>query len=737
MARLSVITVIVHVLVIVEQVSGDLTQTLSQYDSVTDFEIHSISERDVSGMSVPRKRVKFAGNKRNYSVILKPVTGLFADDLKTVFDDGSGRRKSFMFNKKNFFEGVLEGDKKSNVHAYFDEDNTMTATISSEGEDIVVEPEWRHMRSKKKSSGMIMYSVKDMKWPNTGTNSSGYNFCGATHENGKHDSKEIMFSKHMEDNNHHRTKRASNVNCRLITVADYKFFQSMGNSNKYTTANYMASVIAKANLIYKSTNFGGYSGLGFLIAEMIIHTSPTATVVGGFHYNMENGPWRSNSKGLLDSFSTLANQWNDFCLAHLFTHQPFDNNVLGLAYIAGSRSTDIGGLCSPLTYLNGVPVSLNTGFTSTMYSSGSTVLSRQAELVTAHELGHNWGSEHDPTSGDCAPFFFGGKYLMYPYSVSGDDSNNDKFSSCSINYISRVLSTKRGCLSGSATESLCGNGRIDQGEQCDGGYLGKFGLDECCNQDCTLNSFKSAVCTPANYGCCSSSCQIQSANIFCNGAEKCKQNSFCDGTSLSCPVGANKPHGTVCTGGFCNGGNCQPFCEFAGLTSCACSDLANSCRRCCFNSVAGTCSPYNSTVYLPNGSPCSTGYCSGGVCVATDPSLSERFFELLDKISIDFLAETFKTNMVAIIQAFSLVLFIPLSCVVWCRDRQKQKLLRKEMNAKCRLDRTLTFDEDKRQVKKKKKLPPKLVPAPPEAVHYRMGSRSGSRKNQITPLPRY
>lgn len=39
------------------------------------------------------------------------------------------------------------------------------------------------------------------------------------------------------------------------------------------------------------------------------------------------------------------------------------------------------------------------------------------------------------------------------------------------------------------------------------------------------------------------------------------------------------------------------------------------------------------------------------------------------------------------------------------------------------LQRTLTFDEDKRQIKikKKKKLPPKLVPAPPEAVYYRMG----------------
>lgn len=737
MARLSEITVIIEVLLVIGQVSGDLTQTLNQYDSITDFEIHSISERDVSGTSVPRKRVKFAGNKRNYSVILKPVTGLFADDLKTMFEDGSGRRKSFQFKKNNFFEGILEGDQKSNVHAYFDEDNTMTATITSEGEDIVVEPEWRHMRSKKKSSGMIMYSVKDMKWPNSGTNSSGYNFCGATHEHEMHDSKEIMFSKHMEDNNHHRTKRASNVNCRLITVADYKFFQSMGNSNKYTTANYMASVIAKANLIYKSTNFGGYSGLGFLIAEMIIHTSPTVVSEGILHYNMENGPWRSNSKGLLDSFSSRANQWNSFCLAHLFTHQPFENNVLGLAYIASSRVGDVGGLCSPLTFLNEVQVSLNTGLTSTMYSSGSTVLSRQAELVTAHELGHNWGSQHDPTSGDCAPFFFGGKYLMYPYSVSGDDSNNDKFSSCSINHISRVLSNKLSCLSESSTESLCGNGRIDQGEECDGGYLGKFGLDECCNQDCTLNSVKSAVCTPVNYGCCSSSCQIQSAGVFCNGAEKCKQNSFCDGASLSCPVGANKPRGTVCQGGFCNEGSCQPFCEFAGLTSCACSDVANSCRRCCFSAVSETCAPYNSTVYLPNGSPCSIGYCSGGVCVATDPSLSERFFELLDKISIDFLAETFKTNMVAIIQAFSLVLFIPLSCLVWCRDRQKQKLLRREMNAKCRLDRTLTFDEDKRQVKKKKKLPPKLVPAPPEAVQFRMGSRSGSRKNQITPHPRF
>lgn len=46
---------------------------------------------------------------RNYFVILKLVIGLFVDDLNIVFDDGNGRRKLFMFNKNNFFEGVFEG----------------------------------------------------------------------------------------------------------------------------------------------------------------------------------------------------------------------------------------------------------------------------------------------------------------------------------------------------------------------------------------------------------------------------------------------------------------------------------------------------------------------------------------------------------------------------------------------------------------------------------------------------
>jgi hypothetical protein len=41
------------------------------------------------------------------------------------------------------------------------------------------------------------------------------------------------------------------------------------------------------------------------------------------------------------------------------------------------------------------------------------------------ELGHNFGSEHDVQDNpDCSPES-GGKYIMYPASVSGQKANNN------------------------------------------------------------------------------------------------------------------------------------------------------------------------------------------------------------------------------------------------------------------------------------------------------------------------
>lgn len=51
---------------------------------------------------------------------------------------------------------------------------------------------------------------------------------------------------------------------------------------------------------------------------------------------------------------------------------------------------------------------------------------QEADLVTTHELGHNFGAEHDPDNiPHCAPSDDqGGKFVMYPIAVSGDHVNN-------------------------------------------------------------------------------------------------------------------------------------------------------------------------------------------------------------------------------------------------------------------------------------------------------------------------
>ena len=55
-------------------------------------------------------------------------------------------------------------------------------------------------------------------------------------------------------------------------------------------------------------------------------------------------------------------------------------------------------------------------------------------------LGHNWGSEHDPDTSECSPSSAGGgKYIMYTYSVSGIDSNNQVIWQ-SLNHIERQKS---------------------------------------------------------------------------------------------------------------------------------------------------------------------------------------------------------------------------------------------------------------------------------------------------------
>ncbi|CAG2123454.1 unnamed protein product, partial [Medioppia subpectinata] len=143
--------------------------------------------------------------------------------------------------------------------------------------------------------------------------------------------------------------------------------------------------------------------MGFFIKEIQIHTEPTVDID---HYNSLYS--RRSVREVLEAFS-LNKDNSQFCLAHLFTHRSFDGSVLGLAYVASPRMSSVGGICSPSYYGStssntaGRNLYLNTGLTTTRNSFGQRIITREAVLVTAHEFGHNWGSEHDPHTEECSP----------------------------------------------------------------------------------------------------------------------------------------------------------------------------------------------------------------------------------------------------------------------------------------------------------------------------------------------
>lgn len=59
------------------------------------------------------------------------------------------------------------------------------------------------------------------------------------------------------------------------------------------------------------------------------------------------------------------------------------------------------------------------------------------------------------------------------------------FSPCSINSMSEVLKSKTQCF-GPEESKLCGNDRIEEGEECDAGQASIQDTDKCCNSKCKL-----------------------------------------------------------------------------------------------------------------------------------------------------------------------------------------------------------------------------------------------------------
>lgn len=129
--------------------------------------------------------------------------------------------------------------------------------------------------------------------------------------------------------------------------------------------------------------------------------------------------------------------------------------------------------------------------------------------------------------------------------------------------------------------SLCGNGMIDRGEQCDCGRPEQC-KNPCCDpMTCKLRS--NATCTHGE--CCDmSTCRPFPAQTICrHSIGECDLTEYCNGNSEYCPVNLFKHHSESCNGktAFCYNGFCDTSYIFiAKKDAIKCSDHCGENRIC-------------------------------------------------------------------------------------------------------------------------------------------------------------
>lgn len=420
------------------------------------------------------------------------------------------------------------------------------------------------------------------------------------------------------------------------------------HDNDLDTREDIASLVAQhikaVNHIYENSDFGGIRGLKFIVQRLRINDTSAC-----------DGAKRSTNPFCqpnidVSNFLNLNSQFNhnDFCLAYIFTYRDFTGGTLGLAWVASTTGAS-GGICekykSYTENVNGRQVqtkrSLNTGII-TFVNYNSRVPPKVSELTLAHEIGHNFGSPHDYPA-ECRPGGPLGNFIMYSSATSGERSNNNKFSACSIKNISMVVhailhnDNKDNCFE-EDNGPFCGNKIVEEGEECDCGYNAQECTEQCCvpreatgdiyGGSTSCQRIRGKECSPSEGPCCSNECTFAGREKTCRQETECSHSQTCDNSQAACPQSTPKPNMTECNNGtqVCMNGRCdKSICMKYGMEECfltsktgakpedmcevACQqrDRPNTCRR--TSEIPEM--RHMSGLRLRPGSPCNEflGYC--------------------------------------------------------------------------------------------------------------------------------
>ncbi|KAM7152609.1 disintegrin and metalloproteinase domain-containing protein 10 [Macrochelys suwanniensis] len=579
--------------------------------------------------------LNFHAHGRHFNLRMKRDTSLFSDDFKVEISN-----KVVDYDTSHIYTGHIYGEQGSFSHGSVI-DGRFEGFIQTHSGTFYVEPAERYIKDRTLPFHSVIYHEDDIKYPHKYGPQGGcadYSVFERMQKYQMTGVEEPPIQKPYKEHNINgpellRKKRAAQAEkntCQLYVQTDHLFYKHYGTREAVIAQ--ISSHVKAIDTIYQSTDFTGIRNISFMVKRIRINTTVDE--------RDPSNPFRFPNIGV-EKFLELNSEQNhdDYCLAYVFTDRDFDDGVLGLAWV-GAPSGSSGGICEKSKlYSDGKKKSLNTGII-TVQNYGSHVPPKVSHITFAHEVGHNFGSPHDSGT-ECTPGESknlgqkeNGNYIMYARATSGDKLNNNKFSICSVRNISQVLEKKRNNCFVESGQPICGNGMVEEGEQCDCGYSDQC-KDECCydanqpeDKKCKLKQDK--LCSPSQGPCCTAQCSFKLKTDKCRNDSDCAREGMCNGFTALCPASDPKPnftdcnrHTQVCIKGQCAGSICEKY----GLEECTCAssdgkDDKELCHVCCMKKMDPmTCASTGSsqweqyfnlkTITLQPGSPCNDfkGYC--------------------------------------------------------------------------------------------------------------------------------
>ncbi|KAK6482215.1 disintegrin and metalloproteinase domain-containing protein 12-like [Huso huso] len=442
---------------------------------------------------------------------LEKNKGLFASHYTEThyLDDGSAVTVTRNSTVHCYYHGKVQGHARSEVS--LSTCSGLRGFISLENKTYVTEP------AKGATNGThFIYRAENLNGP-PGTCGHGFNISGITLDSTAK-SFDVFNMRHKRD-----TQRTTKY-VELIIVADNREFQRQGKDVEKVKQR----LIEVANYVDKF-----YRPLNIRVALVGLEV------------------WSDTDKCSItqDPFTTL-HEFLDWRKLKLLPQKPHDNaQLVSGVYFQG---TTIG--MAPIMSM------------CTAEQSGGIVMDHSenplgAAVTLAHELGHNFGMNHDtPERGcNCRVSPDKGGCIMTP---STGYPFPTVFSSCSKKDLDVSLEKGVGmCLFNMPEVKVlyggqkCGNGYVEEAEECDCGDIEEC-TNPCCNATtCTLKV--GAVCA---HGQCCEGCKLKPAGTPCrDSSNACDLPEFCTGDGPHCPpnVYLHDGHSCLKVEGYCYNGICQ------------------------------------------------------------------------------------------------------------------------------------------------------------------------------------